>query len=147
MKHGHNTYSDLLEFSFETERTFSEGDIDRSFFLAEEVFGFTLYDSHMSRVFADAAIDAAEAINKGDTREVREGPRHIVFLCMVNMPFFMERIDWGVSIRNPWWGHREEFSLRCTSLYNTDRKQILDIRFSRNEWVEFIEALISFHRK
>lgn len=145
-------FDELLEHSYiQTQRNTEE--MDRFAYLGEYIFGFDLDDPDMSGEFAKFAVLMCEAINGGS--EALRGfhqssrRRYHWFLAMTQMPFFIDRIECGTSIRYPWWdqGHRNEFfTLQSCGLY-FDEDQWDDQKFTLNQWKAFIAAVVKFGRK
>lgn len=65
------------------------------------------------------------------------------------MPFFVDKIDWGTSIRGCFWGAPigiKDIEFKSCGLW-IDNEQYTDtIIFSKYEWKSFINAVIEFAR-
>lgn len=135
-------YSDLLEHSYKKY----DSESSRLEFLADHVFNFTTYDSDMSELFAQKAIEVCKAIN---TRSVPDFISDIEcykwYLIMVNLPFFSDALNWGTSIRGAWWEVETKTLISC-GLYHLD-VQILRLEFTLKSWEQFINAVITFSSK
>lgn len=133
LEHSHTTYKEFL----------GDKESTRLEYLSGEIFNFTTYDSDVAELFARKALDVCEAINKRKTFEYQQdtGGYHW-FLIMINMPFFTDRLNWGTSVRGAWWDHKE-FKLGSCGLFEGE-KQVLEMTFTRDEWMAFIEALVEF---
>lgn len=137
------THDQLLEASFEDAMHNECHPHSRLEFLGDNIFNFTTYDSEMSELFASKALEVCAAISDGKTFNYIETPEnHQWYLIMVNMPFFSEKIEWGTSVRGAWWIHNE-ITLETCGL-DDGEKQVLDPTFTREEWIEFVAALIRF---
>ncbi len=136
----------LLEHSFELRL---DSDASRLVFLAECVFGFTTYDDEMSELFATKAMEVCEAVSStgtlGTLQYIKDPDNYRWYLLMVNMPFFAGRLDWGTSIRGPWWAHDDQ-TLESYGIFQGN-EQVLEMTFTRAEWMHFIAALIAFGRE
>lgn len=138
-------YLRLLKHSYVTNRDGSSncGVVSKLEFLSAQVFGFTTYHSEMSELFATKALAVSAAISSQTTFEFVNNPdNHLWFLMMCNLPFFSQRIEWGSSIRGAWWRH-DPLELESGGLWE-GRKQLLTIKFTEDEWLDFISALIDF---
>lgn len=141
-------YSEMLEHSYSMARNFDEcGPQSRLDWLGDQVFDFTTYDSEMSELFARKAIEVCEAINSRTTFDLCAEPEtYPWYLVMANMPFFASKLEWGTSVRGAWWGAErpgEQIELHTCGLY-INGEQVLDWRFSDDEWKKFVAALIDF---
>lgn len=137
-------YAALLAHSYAME--IEAGSIppeSRHEFLADHVFGFTTYDGAVSVELARRAVEVCQAINDATTFDYIADPdRYRWFLIMCNMPFFASRLSWGTSIRGAWWDHATT-SLESCGLWSGS-EQLMKLEFSRDDWMDFIRALISF---
>ncbi len=139
-------YLKLLENSFLLDGDFSEcPPPSKLCYLADSIFDFTTYDSGMSDLFGQKAIEVCKAINNGTTFEYIESEEDYKwYLLMVNMPFFYTKLSWGSSIRGAWWDipSKGELILESCGIWGEDRKQIMEIKFDLDQWKQFIDALI-----
>ena len=112
-------------------------------YLGDHIFNFTIYDSAMSELFAEKAIEVCRAISEGSTFDyIRDPENYRWYLAMCNMPFFAGRLEWGTSIRGAWWDHGDHAFTTC-GLF-VDDEQVCDWTFTREEWLRFIAAVIEF---
>ena len=65
------------------------------------------------------------------------------FLLMVNMPFLADRLDWGTSVRYPWWRLDGQTMDTC-GLVREDGEQETDWVFTQPEWDGFVMAIVKF---
>jgi hypothetical protein len=112
-------------------------------YLCMYVFDITTYAGEMDELFGRHAVEVCRAINDGKTFDyIADESRHVWYLVMVNMPFFAGRIEWGTSIRGAWWDHRDhEFDAYGLA---DENEQLGTLKLSRDEWREFIAALVEF---
>jgi hypothetical protein len=138
-------YLDLLEHSYQYAREWDPCPPEtRAAFLSVGIFDFTTYDGAMDDLFGGRAVQVCDAINFGKTFEYIKDPENYKwFLLMVNMPFFYPRLEWGTSIRGAWWEHGKVQRLDSCFLYEGD-EQKTDWEFTRDEWQEFIAAVVAF---
>lgn len=137
-------YLELLEHSYRMElRDIPE--LTRLEYLAMNIFDFTTYDGAVSELFATKALEVCKALNEGSTLSyIRQSDDdYRWYLLMVNMPFFDGRLSWGTSIRGAWWNHSPLPPLKSCGVYR-DGKQVLSLSFTRDEWVAFIDTMLTF---
>ena len=133
---------ELLEHSFRIALD-DDPTMSRLEFLAELIFDFTTYDLDAAELFASKALEVCSALSERKTFEYIEEPENYRwFLIMVNMPFFAGRLNWGTSIRGAWWDHDSQV-LENSGLWEGD-KQVLSMRFTPDEWLRFVAAMIEF---
>lgn len=134
-------YKQLIEDSFKEELN-SDDDLTKLQYLARNIFEFTTYDSAMDELFATKALEVSQAINEGKTFEyIKDSENYRWYIQMCNMGFFNSRLDWGTSIRGAWWNYH--IVLESCGLWQGD-KQLLKLKFTQDEWKEFIKAIIEF---
>lgn len=137
-------YLKLLEHSFTLEAQTGEcPPRSRLSYLAQHIFDFTTYESEADELFARKAVEVCAAITDGKTFDYIVNPQgRIWYLLMVNMPFFMPRLNWGGSIRGAWWDHKQP-ALNSCGLW-VDQEQQTEWVFSLEEWETFMRAVIAF---
>ena len=115
-------------------------------YIGEHIFDFTTYDTEFLEMFAKKALEVCKAITDDKTFDyikTKEGEKW--YLLMVNMPFFQGKLEWGTSIRGAWWREYPNESITfisCGIYIDGDQAQI--IKFTKYEWVDFINALQVF---
>lgn len=141
----------LLDFSFN-----SAGDItgnkamSKLSWVGDVIFDFTCYGDSASETLAYWAITVAKAISERKTFDCMEKNGDIFYLAMVNMPFFIERLNWTSSIRGAWWNIDkgnigEPLALDTDGIYDENEEQLCPLEFECNdEWLEFMNALYEF---
>lgn len=141
-------YLDLLEWSYQVE---SEEDArglrGRLEFLAQHVFDFTTYESTADKLFARKAVEVCEALTNRTTFDyIGCNDSRIWYLLMCNMPFFATRIEWGSSIRGAWWAGSpgELIGLQSFGFWSGETQLVEAIKFTPDEWIAFIRAVIVF---
>lgn len=137
-------YLKLLGHSFAMESQTSEGrDQSRLGYLAQHIFDFTTYESEADELFARKAVEVCAAITDSKTFDyIANPPARIWYLLMVNMPFFMPRLNWGGSIRGAWWDHEQPALNSCGLLVG--QEQQTEWAFTLEEWEAFMRAVIAF---
>jgi hypothetical protein len=115
-------------------------------FISEYIFDFTTYDSEMSELFSDKALEVCEALtNKTVADYINNSDNYKWYLLLCNIPFFADRIDWGTSVRGAWWQYNS-IELSPSALWMDENTPINKMVFTHEEWVSFINALITFGR-
>lgn len=142
-------YKELLEHSYKvTLESYECGPGSRLEYLSEHIFGFITYDSEMAVLFARKAVEVCAAINNRLTFDyiLKSKNDYCWFLLMCNMPFFAERIEWGCSIRDAWWGSKsgKPIEFQSCGLWVGDEQLHETIKFSDEDWKIFIAALMGF---
>lgn len=84
----------------------TEQDPTKECFL-EDIFGLTIYDSgegSAQEYIIKKIIDVVECIASKKTFEYIEKSKdnYFNYITMVNLPFFLNKIEWGTSIRGCW---------------------------------------------
>jgi hypothetical protein len=112
-------------------------------FLAENIFDFTVYDSEIAETFARRAVEVCTAINESATFEyIKKQTNYEWYLLMCNMPFFVDKLEWGGSIRGAWW--RATVVLNGCGLWEGETHLTDPLTFGGDEWERFIAATIEF---
>lgn len=139
-------YKDLLEHSFEVEKTNECFPTSRLEYLANYIFDFTTYDIEMDRLFAEKAVEVCAAINGNKTFEyIKDSENYRWYLLMCNMPFFLERLEWGTSIRGAWWGRvNKKIEFQSCGIWDGDNQLHEKMELDHEEWKKFIAAVIEF---
>lgn len=122
---------------------------NRAAFLSEYIFDFTTYDDEKSEEFGNQALNVCQAINERRTFEYIKDPENYHwFLVMINTPFFARRINWGTSVRGAWWdiSPPNETKLETSALWLDGAQLTAPLVFSREQWQDFIEAMLEFAR-
>lgn len=145
-------YLGLLEHSFTRQKEDEDSTADsRLEYLSNHIFNFTTYDAKMDALFATKAIQVCEAINNRTTLEfIKDKDNYTWFLAMINMPFFLNKISWGTSVRGAFWqaplsklpgGNR--YSIECDGIWLGDDQQ-MEFKVDRDDWQNFVEAMVLF---
>ncbi len=132
------------------ERTSGDdGEMSRLAYLCDYIFNLTTYDAGLSELLARRALEVCVAITNRTTFDyIKDPDLYIWYVMMCNMPFFEKRLNWGTSIRGAWWDTSapKASALDSCGLW-LDGEQITDpIKFSTDQWVEFIAAVVAFSK-
>ena len=120
---------------------------NRVAYLGDYIFDFTTYDDEKSEEFGIKALEVCRAISDRKTFEYIADPANYRwFLLMVNMPFFSRRLNWGTSVRGAWWDTStpNETELDTTGLWLDGNQLTAPLKFSTEQWQEFIAAMLAF---
>ena len=83
-------------------------------YLGSTVFDFTTYDGAIDVLFAEKMIPVLKCILDRKTFEYQENKeQYINYLMMVNMPFLVDKLEWGTSIRGAWFDDYREYEIDC----------------------------------
>ena len=108
------------------------------YFLAESVFGFTLYDTDKDMQWCMEALSVIRAILTGTTFDMfRDPASEEVYLKMVNMPFMDGLLEWGGSIRGAWFdtqGNKRFFEFE--NVVTVERRDIKVFMEALLEWAD-----------
>lgn len=138
-----NNYLELLQHSFQARQEWECPPRTHLEYMASAIFDFTTYDSETDELFAQKAVEVCRAISARETFEyIKDQENYRWFLIMVNMPFFVGRLEWGTSIRGAWWDTKPQRLTTC-ELWNGD-DQVLEMTFTPEQWTTFIAALVEF---
>jgi len=143
-------YLKLLQESYkETADNRNDPPLEKLEFLADDIFGFTTYESMVSSMLAQKALEVCKAISDKKTFDyIASEEGNLWYLVMVNMPFFENRLEWGTSIRGAWWDlwGDKEFVIESCGLFSGG-EQVLELKLNESEWLKFIEAMIRFTKE
>ena len=122
-------YKELLEKEYKDYLDISSIGASMSEYLASDIFNFTTYDAGVDELFVRKAVEVMWAIENRSTFEYQNGEENYQwYLVMCNMPFFVNRLEWGTSIRGAWWSG----NFTVAGLNKT---------FTKEEWSIFIRNL------
>jgi len=95
---------------------------------------------------AKKALEVCEAITNRKTFDyIRSAEGHLWYLIIVNMPFLVDKLDWGSSIRSAWWDVYGDFSftIKSCGLWFCG-KQLTVMELNEQQWPKFIKAMVVF---
>ena len=113
-------FLNMLNHSYKVEYK-TKPNLSRLGYLSVHVFDFTTYDSEIDELFAEKALEVCLAITSGKTFEYQKesDDNYRWYLIMCNMPFFVDKLEWGTSIRGAWWDlhGNDHFEINSCGLY------------------------------
>lgn len=138
-------YLTLLNESYAEVKDLAEHDLSKLEFIGQNVFDFTTYDDTTMEYLTIKALEVCIAITAKETFDYikKSKAHHVWYITMCNMPFFMPKLNWGSSIRGAWWDQGGVFTIKSRGLYENG-KQVFELRFTGDEWEEFMYALMTF---
>lgn len=144
-----NTISEYLEFlknNIKQNNFNLNSEMTPFEYLSEKIFDFTTYEQEASEFLAKKALDVCVAITKKETfNYIKDKDNRIWYLTMVNMPFFKDKLEWGTSIRGAWWNnYNSKFTITNFGFYINEKQTVNFIEFDKNQWNNFIEAMVLF---
>jgi hypothetical protein len=107
-------------------------------FVADNIFGFTTYDPQISESFGLSMLEVIQVILAKRNFEYQQNREtYLTYMMMVNMPFLIDKLEWGTSIHGAWINkdedvmhdinglmvHSREMSRFLTTLLTWVRKQ------------------------
>ena len=104
-------------------------------YLGNVIFDFTTYDGDVDAVFAEKMIPVLSCIVNKKTFEYHKesNDNYLNYLMMVNLPFLVNKLEWGTSIRGAWFDLGKEYEIDCGR-----------IKIKKGEIEEFIQNLIEW---
>lgn len=133
MKEPHIT---LLENKYEEWKLHSlmggydECDLNKYEFVGDEIFNFVTYDNFYTIKLTMHMLEVLDVlIKKYNYSYLKEEDQYSNYLLMINMPFLINKIEWGTSIKGAW--------LDESKLYEILQVEIQDI-------VPFIKTLLEW---
>ena len=140
-------YLKLLNHSYICVRSFRDAVLSKWEYLASEVFDFTTYDREIDELFAQKALEVCTAITRKQTFDYQKDTENYKwYLIMCNMPFFIDKLEWGTSIRGAWWdNYSQDFIIESCGFFDCENdEQIMSLVFDEKQWNEFIKAMNDF---
>ena len=125
-------FIEILEKEYQKEKEYNECLGSRLDFIGETIFNFTMYDGDASERFALKMIEVIECIINRTTFEYQK-ENYDNYLTMVNMPFLVDKLDWGGSIRGAWLDYSKEYTVSY------------DIKIEKEEIELFLTQLIKWY--
>lgn len=135
-------FRQMLEEGYSVES--SDRPMSRLEYLSEYFFDFITYDSAISIEMARQAIATCKAINEHSMKDYIADPiqyRSFIYNC--NLPFFISKLEWGTSIRFPWWDS-VGILFNSTGLWLNGEQIYHDLVFNDDEWKLVISDMIEF---
>ena len=125
-------FIEILEKEYQEQKEYNECLGSRLDFIGETIFNFTMYDGDASKRFALKMIEVIESIINRTTFEYQK-ENYDNYLTMVNMPFLVDKLDWGSSIRGAWLDYSKEYTVSY------------DIKIEKEEIEPFLTQLIKWY--
>lgn len=138
-------YLELLKESYKEEKE-RDDDLEPYEYLSDHIFDFTTYDGEAANRMGEVALSVCLAITDRNTFDyIKDKVNYANYLNCVNLVFFMDKLEWGTSVRGAWWDlyGNKEFELNSCGLYK-DGEQVLSVKFNEKEWGLFIYAMRDF---
>ncbi len=125
----------ILDENFEAQAQMGLELESKKEYLGSIIFNFITYDSELDELLADKMLTVLKVILEKDTFRYTEASNknHINFITMVNMPFLIDKVNWGTSIRGAWLDNTKEYSIDCGR-----------IKIEENELHYFIQAILDW---
>ena len=78
-------------------------ELDKYEYASMYLFDFTTYDGEIDKLFCTKMSEVMAAILSNKTYDYIENEdNYLNYMYMINMPFLVETIDWGTSVRGAW---------------------------------------------
>lgn len=120
---------------------------NRGDFLCDYIFNLAVEDTDLSIFYASVIIDVCKALlNRTTFDYIKDEQNYKYYILVLNLPFFKDIIEWGVSIRGAWLtAGIETYKYTSCGLYD-DNIQIYELEFNEDEEVcEFIQDIVDFY--
>lgn len=120
-----------------------DGEWSKLTYLAECIFNFCTDEDGVSEILATKAVEVCRALNTNSTYEYYEANQDPPwYLIMMNMPFFDDKTDFGVSVRASWWDWGE---IKFRAMGICGDGELTEIEsFTNEEWKRFIDCVVEF---
>jgi hypothetical protein len=125
-------FIEILEKEYQEQKEYNECLGSRLDFIGETIFNFTMYDGDASERFALKMIKVIESLINRTTFEYQK-ENYDNYLTMVNMPFLVDKLEWGCSIRGAWLDYSKEYIISY------------DIKIEKDEIEPFLTQLIKWY--
>jgi hypothetical protein len=125
-------FIEILEKEYQEQKECNECLGSRLDFIGETIFNFTMYEGDASERFASKMIEVIESIINRTTFEYQK-ENYDNYLTMVNMPFLVDKLEWGGSIRGAWLDSSKEYTISY------------DIKIEKDEIEPFLTQLIKWY--
>jgi hypothetical protein len=132
----------MLEEGYSVES--SDRPMSRLEYLSDYIFDFTTYDSAISSEMAKQALIICKVINDSSMSDYIDDPiqyRSFIYFC--NLPFFISKLDWGTSIRFPWW-NSIGIVFNSTGLWLNGEQIYSNLFFKDDEWKLAVNDMLEF---
>lgn len=97
-------YSQILDEAYAESKGYECSPSTKMEFVGDTIFDFVTYSGEMDKLFASRMIEVIECILSGNQFEYQaiSDENYVNYITMVNMPFLIDKLDWGTSIRGAW---------------------------------------------
>lgn len=97
-------YKEKLEHDYLLQKSYHDGIYTVEEYLSEYIFNYTTYDSTIDEQIVFRSCVIIDAILRGTTVKLidDEADWYLWYIIIVNMPFFVDKIEWGTSFRGAW---------------------------------------------
>jgi hypothetical protein len=128
-------FKNILDENFEKQSEMGLEFDSKLEYLGNIIFDFITYDGDMDVVFAEKMIPVLSCIVNKKTFEYQaeSNDNYLNYLMMVNLPFLIDKLEWGTSIRGAWFDSSKEYEIDCGR-----------IKIEKGEIEEFIQNLIEW---
>ena len=111
-------------------------------FIGNYIFNFTTYDGAIDELFAKKMLEVIDCILNNKTFDYQnDEANYINYLTMVNMPFLIDKISWGTSIRGAWFDECGHHSDKQPAVYEIG---CVDLVVPKIEIKDFMRQLIEW---
>ena len=105
-------FTKLIDDNYKQCIEFGEGYDSKTEYAGCIIFDFTTYSGEMDVLFANKMIEVLKCIlNRTTFDYIKDEKQYINYLTMINMPFLIDKIEWGTSIRGAWFDIYKEYEI------------------------------------
>ena len=109
-------------------------------YIGHVIFNFTTYSNSIDELFAALMMPVIRCILEKKTFEYQEDrSQYINYLHMVNMPFLVNKLEWGTSIRGAWFDDYQEYEIDCGRII-IEKQELSIFIADLIEWSEFYKS-------
>lgn len=130
-------YKKLLQENYEYNKQFSCPPESKLEYIGNYIFDFTTYCPEMDELFAKRMIEVLDCIYKKEQYEYHgeSDEKFENYLLMVNMPFLVDKLEWGTNIFGAWFDFDNDLELDCGRII-----------VKNGEFKQFIKDLIDWSK-
>lgn len=101
-------------------------------YVGSMIFDFTTYDGDLYSLFALEMIEVIDCIlNRKTFKYIKDKNNYKNYILMCNMPFLVDKLEWGGSIRGAWFYQTKPYEFSCG-----------EIKIGMGEMEQFFRELI-----
>jgi hypothetical protein len=122
-------------------KDFLEFDITKYSYIASIIFNITSYDSELDEFYVKKLLEFFEII---ESNEILSDSLedYKIYVLLANLPTIASILNWGTSIRSAFF--TDPVVINTYGIFQEGKQINLNIKFSAENWIIFIEAIKGF---